>query len=206
MRETTILYLYYNNPDAFSHLENMGLNQHKIKKVFVDDGSNPKLVPSSSWINTDVLRIDEDIPWNNPKANNVGFDHIAKGRVIRLDIDHWFELSDLDKLMAIDIPPKTIIKFKRIAHYQDRPNAIIGSGKNIYIANLEEIIALGGYNEDFCGNYGYEDGELFHRIRKNDFRIIIHQDIHCHTNVHHHTKKLNRDTSINIAKFAKWIK
>jgi hypothetical protein len=198
---TTILYLYYNNPSAFEHLETTGLNTHKIKKLFVDDGSTPKLIINPTWTNTEVIRIEEDIPWNQPHANNLGFRHINVGKVIRLDIDHWFNTGDLDKLMLIDLPPKAVIKFNRIAHYKDKQPAKINSGKNIYMANTEDMLMIGGYNEAFCGNYGYEDGALFYEMEQRGFRIVTHPTVYVHTNVHHHTTGLNRDTAINKEKF-----
>lgn len=203
--KTTILYLYYNNKEAFEHLEKIGLNSHKIDKVFVDDGSKEPLIIGKNWINTKLLRIEEDIAWNQPQANNLGFNYIQKGKVIRLDIDHWFNLEDLDLLMQIEIPPKTIIKFNRIAHYKDKEPKQINSGKNIYIANVEDILAIGGYNLDFCGNYGYDDGELFYRMSKNNFKIITHESILINTTVYHHTKGLSRDATINKEKFDKII-
>jgi hypothetical protein len=94
-----------------------------------------------------VIRIEEDIPWNQPHANNLGFRHINVGKVIRLDIGHWFNTDDLDKLMLIDLPPKTVITFSRIAHYKDNKPTKINSGKNIYMVNTEDMLMIGGYNE-----------------------------------------------------------
>jgi hypothetical protein len=199
--KTTLLYLYYNNAPAFTHLTETGLPYHTIKKLFVDDASTPPLVIPPTWRNTTLIRISEDTPWNQPRANNIGLNHILEGRVVRLDIDHWFAPDDLTKLITTELPPRTVMRFPRIGHYKDGTTKHINTGKNIFMAHVEDLLLIGGYNECFCGNYGYEDGELFFRMSQNGFKVLIHESVHAHTTVDHGTRGLNRDSVINHAKF-----
>ena len=186
-----ILYLYYNQPKAIQNLENAGLNKSPFEIIIIDDGSNPKL--NCDWAT--VYRIEKDLPWNMSRANNLGFSRLNPNDiVIRMDIDHWFSLEDLEKLSKIKLKPKEIIKFNRIVFskrkYKTTPPP------NIYMARVGDLINVGGYDERFCGNYGYEDKELMHRLKKNGFKETI-SEVLVKTNAYLHTTKLNRDLTVN---------
>ena len=183
-----ILYLYYNQPTAVEKLFKLGYDTLDV--IFIDDGSKVPL--KCDWAT--VYRIEKDIAWNQPQANNLGFSKIPNEVVLRMDIDHYFTLDDIKKVLKIKPKEKEIIKFKRL--YKGKR---ISEGKNIYLANVNDIVYIGGYNEIFCGNYGYEDGDLMLRMRKAGFTFTI-SDILCRVD-DLPTRGLNRDTTINHRKF-----
>jgi len=196
-----ILYLYYNQPEAIKHLESIGLDNSPFEVIIIDDGSKPKL--KCNWAT--VYRIEEDIPWNMSRANNLGLSKINSNEtVLRLDIDHWFDLEDLNKLSKVDLKPKEIIKFDRLVYSKE--NYKTKPPPNIYLARVSDLISVGGYNESFCGNYGYEDKELMHRLKMNGFKEKISKDVIVKTKANLHTKKLNRDLSINKNLYYELIK
>jgi len=190
-----LMYLYYNQPEAISNLERLGYDKTPIKVIIIDDGSKEPL--ACEWAT--VYRINEDVPWNMPKANNLGFSKIPDEIVMRMDIDHFFTIDDLQKIYKIKLKPKEIIKFPRI--YKGKK---ISEGKNIYLAQVNDIVKVGGYNEIFCGNYGYEDGDLMDRLKRDGFTFTI-SDIFCYVDGDLHTKDLNRNTDINYKKYLKII-
>lgn len=195
-----ILYLYYNQPEAIANLERIGLNKSPFEIVIVDDGSEPKL--KCNWAT--VYRIEKDIPWNMSMANNLGLSKMnTNDIVLRLDIDHWFSLEDLEKLSKIKLKPKEIIKFNRIVFSKKKYKTT--PPPNIYMARAGDLINLGGYDERFCGNYGYEDKELMHRLKNNGFKETI-SEVLVKTNPFLHTTKLNRDLTVNRELYFELIK
>lgn len=186
-KEMTIMYLYYNQPECIHFLEAQGCPNWGVNFLFVDDGSKDPL--KLDW--AEVIRIDEDVPWNQPKANNFGFKHIGEGVVVRMDIDHCFKKEDLDVIKEIskEITKGEIYYFKRYATKEIHPN--------IYMAHVENLVELGGYDEDFCGNYGFDDIELVYRLNKKGFVFKIFHNIKMLVNKEGGTKGLNRDTTIN---------
>ena len=127
MADLTILYLYYNQPEAIRFLESIGYED--VNFLFVDDGSKAAL--KLDW--AEVLRIDYDIPWNQPRANNKAFRHLKKGVVLRMDIDHYFDKEDIIylKFLSHIIQDRAIIHFKRVNKT---------SHPNIYMARGEDLI------------------------------------------------------------------
>ena len=184
------MYLFYNQHNAIKRLERLGYDNLGVRTVIVDDGSKTPL--KCEW--AEVYRIDEDMPWNMPQANNLGFSKIRGEVVLRLDMDHYFEPEDLIKLSKIELQDKQIIKFKRTFN-----GKTVNVGKNIYLARVDDIVNVGGYNEVFCGNYGYEDADLMDRLKRAGFKVTI-SNIICKVD-NNFTTGLNRDTTINYRKY-----
>lgn len=197
----TILYLYYNQPQAIEFFETLGYPQAPVNFLFVDDGSATPL--QLNWPNAQVLRIEEDIPWNQPSANNLAFNHLLQkygldATVLRMDIDHYFNLEDIPDLQhdANAMLPKEIIHYRR-QHTTPHPN--------IYMARVIDLVKAGGYSEAFCGNYGYDDKEFMHRLKKRFFSFS-QSTVVCNVNHSGRTHKLNRDKTINYNKYLNLIK
>ena len=188
----SILYLYYNQPLALKHLEDIGYKDYPARTIIVDDGIKTPL--DCIW--AEIYRIEQDIPWNQPAANNLGFSKIKDDEtVLRMDIDHWIELKDL--LILPKVKENTIIKFKRLRHDPDGTTKELQAANNIYLTKASTIKTIGGYNEDFCGSYGYDDKELLYRLSLNRCHVLIHDSIFIHVCAESSTKNLSRDTSRN---------
>lgn len=194
----TIQYLYYNQPQAISFFESIGYHQLQQNILFVDDASAQPL--QLKWQNAEVFRVKKDIPWNQPAANNLGFWHLynqnPNATVLRMDIDHYFTPSNIEKIAKIQVQPKQIYQFKR-------HNAL--PHPNIYLARVQDLLNAGAYNETFCGNYGYDDKELNHRLKKQKFQYLL-SPIVCNVNHDLKTPNLQRDTTVNHIKYLKLIK
>jgi hypothetical protein len=191
-----ILYLYYNQPEAVAFLKK-NIVVSGFDFTFVDDGSNPPL--SCDWAK--VLRIEKDIPWNQPAANNLAFNSFSPDDIVlRMDIDHYFNTYNLHRLSGMAIADNEIITFRRYSSGLELP-----PHPNIYLARVGDIIEAGGYNEAFCGNYGYDDRELMHRLNKKGFKTTL-SDIPCFAKPKFCVRGLNRNTRINYEKFKKLIK
>lgn len=193
-----LFYLYYNQPEAIKNLEDQNYHKTGIETVIVDDGSKPAL--KCDWAT--VYRLKKDIPWNQPRANNFGFSKLdPKDIILRSDIDHWISSDDLEYLDSYEVRPKEILLFNRIIHRSDGTSYEKSPHNNIYLARVGDIIDAGGYDERFCGNYGYDDRELKHRLTKLGFTFKIHPTIKAHCNDWLGASGLNRDTTVNRALF-----
>lgn len=180
----TILYLYYNQPEAIQFLE--AQEYEGINFLFVDDGSKEPLKTDLG----NVIRIDKDIPWNMSQANNIGLKSLAPDEiVVRMDIDHYFTLEELKQLS--DIKPKK----NEVIHFKRHP---LKTPPNIFMARVGDLLDAGGYDEDFCGNYGYEDKELMYRLAKKGFVFSL-SNINVKVNKYS-TKELSRNLSVNRKK------
>ena len=186
------MYLYYNQPEAIKKLESLGYPDSGIDVVIIDDGSKTPL--KCDWAT--VYRIDKDIPWNQPQANNLGFSQI-KGTVLRMDMDHTFTVEGLKAIAKLKVNKKEIIRFERLY------NGMLKSPHpNIYLANVQDIIDAGGYDESFSGNYGYDDMELMNRLNKKGFVTLVNT-IKCTAHGSLSTEGLERNTSVNYYKYLK---
>ena len=191
----TVMYLYYNQPDAIRFFESLGYPDSGIDFLFVDDGSKEPL--KCKWAK--VIRIDKDIQWNQPQANNIGFEYLYCENeheiVLRMDIDHYFTVEDLDQISKYNIFTKEVATFRREGLHPH---------PNIYLASVKHLLNAGGYNEDFCGNYGYDDMELMKRLKKRFFSFT---ELPIYVKVNRTLKShgLKRDTHINREKYLKLI-
>lgn len=187
----TVMYLYYNQPEAIEFFEKLGYPDLPVNFMFIDDGSKEPL--KLDWAN--VIRIDKDIPWNQPAANNLGFRNIW-GRVLRMDIDHYFKLEDFPKIHEL---AKTV-KTNELYHFKRITKRGLNKHRNIYLTWVSNIQLIGGYDEDFCGNYGYDDLDLMFRLSKNGVKFK-ESDIEVFINHDLRTKGLDRNVSVNYQKF-----
>jgi hypothetical protein len=190
MKNIKLFYLYYNNPQAIEHLERV-YRGSGIPVVIVDDGSTVPL--RCDWAT--VYRIDEDVPWNMSRANNYGFGKLnVDDYILRCDIDHWFLPDDINKLVGVE---GSIVKFNRVVYRSDGSSYNTPSPPNIYLAKVGDLVDAGGYDERFCGHYGYEDKEFMDRLARRGVRTVIHPFVVSRCNDWLGTKKLDRDGSVN---------
>lgn len=190
----TILYLYYNQPEAIPFLEQLNAPEFPVNFLFIDDAS--KIPLQLNWPNATVIRIKEDIPWNQPYANNLAFQYLYKQNpktvLLRMDLDHYFMPWQVEILSDTIKPQKKEIIFFKRENRQPHPN--------IYMANVSDIIEAGGYNLQFSGNYGYDDKELIFRLKNQKFTFTT-SNLTVKINHLLKTPNLNRDKTINQQKY-----
>ena len=206
-----LFYLYYNNEEAFQFVKDHYGNSG-VPVVIVDDGSPVPLSSvkkDPSFPELTVFRIDDDIKWGMSRANNYGMGMLAHDDIIlRCDIDHYFEVEDIVKLCkSIVLEEKQIIKFDRIVYNADGSSYYTPSPPNIYLCRVGDILDAGGYDERFCGHYGFEDKELMYRLEhKCGFKVTHCDHIYSKCNSWMGTGLLDRDTTINYKLYLSLVK
>jgi hypothetical protein len=186
----TVLYLYYDQPKAIGFLESIGCPSYPLKFVFVDDGSKEPL--ALGWPNAEVIRIEKDIPWNMSAANNAGFRGLS-GKVLRLDIDHYLEGDQIEALKDTKIARGELAIFPR---YRADMAKLLMPAPNIYMIHAEDFWSVGGYDEDYCGHYGYEDKDIRRRYDRAGFRTYL-SSLPINVHIGLSTKGLDRNLTRN---------
>lgn len=212
MKNITIYFPYYNSKDLLifnlNHYSKM--SEKILKKIYifiVDDGSQKypayKILKNNEdnckKLNITLYRINIDIPWNTPEANNLAFDKIKTNNVIRSDIDHIYSEKILNNILERKILNNRILFFKkrRLIDYNYNIIKILKPGRNIYIINKTAYNKINGYNEYFSGNYG-DDLDFLQRaesILTKRIPLIVNEVL-----INSGTKNLSRDLTINLKK------
>ena len=165
----------------------------KIHFIFVDDCSPKSIVIKNKDINYTLVRITDDIKWNQGGARNLGVTLSKTSKLILTDLDHIFPETLLKDL--IGRKPSEIYNFRRVKdgkEMQSHPNTFFCS-KSTYFKSL-------GVDEAFSGNYGYEDvyfielqkhlGTRIRKYRKGMITAIEHSQHNLNRDVEHNSKLL----------------
>lgn len=142
----TVLYTYFGQKERIPGIIKQGLNT-----VIVDDCSHEPLGPIEG---IKIVRIIDDIKWNQPGARNLGF-HVSNGWIVCADIDHLVLKENIEQLEKTNLKRGTI-------YYLGREDT---NSVNIYVIHKDDFDSIGGYDEDFCGNYGYDDIHFYNKCR-----------------------------------------
>jgi len=173
----TVLYTYFGQIERIPQII-----EQDIPTMIVDDCSEIQL---GSLDNVKVLRITDDIKWNQPGARNLGFQELNDW-IVCLDIDHLLTKDLYNKLNSMDKQIGTI-------YYLGREDT---KSYNVYMIHKDDFEKVGGYDEDFCGNYGYDDIHFF--MKCNQLLHVEHlDDIKVKVYAKESSSKLIRDTTIN---------
>jgi len=171
-----------------------------IQFVIIDDASPlPITIPKEIQLNISIYRITTDISWNQCGARNLGVVYAKSPKIILSDSDHYFPEKLLRNILKSTIPKKALYKFKRVDHH----GSGIGKAMNIFYTSKAIFFQTLGYDEEFCGNYGFEDLhflDLQKRIGNNiryftRFTKIVASKIDRELSYH----SLDRNTEINRA-------
>jgi hypothetical protein len=143
----TVLYTYFGQRERIQ-----GIINQELKTVIIDDCSKEPLGPVDG---IRVARITDDIKWNQPGARNLGF-HICERWILCADIDHLVTKENMEQLVNTNLR-------KGCVYYLGREDT---NSVNIYLIHKDDFEKIGGYDEDFCGNYGYDDIHFYNKCIK----------------------------------------
>lgn len=152
----TISLGYYNDKD---HLQNQ-IDEFKkypsdVKVQIIDDGS--KVSPIIDLLDKipneiEIFRIEEDILWNIPGSRNLSATVATTPWILILDMDQIITVSNLEKILELPLKNyKEFYTFNR--KLGDKTKFTAGT----MLVSRKLWWECGGYDEDFVGNYGYND-------------------------------------------------
>lgn len=135
----------------------------RLQFVLVDDGSPVDVsIPEDLDLNILLLKIREDIPWNQPGARNLGVTYARSDRIVITDLDHEFPEDTLRHMIRRRPPGRTLYKVRRY----DPAGVRRSTHANTFFMSRGRFLRLYGYDEDFSGHYGFDD-VTFWRWQRN---------------------------------------
>ncbi|MFT4037598.1 MAG: glycosyltransferase [Thermomicrobiales bacterium] len=170
--------------------------------IVVDDCSGSPLPFATVPRNTAVLRVLDDIPWNQGGARNLGVS-VARGDwLILTDVEHFFDAPSvegaLETLETLD-PAALYRTARRVQEERDGRETEIGPPLNVFLASRQAYLNVGGVDEDFSGHYGYDDREFLDRWRRSGRGELQHPAVICRVDNGGATRGLDRDVTRNRA-------
>lgn len=152
--------LYLNKPNAaeilsiFDHYASYPADVlDRVLFVLVDDGS-PAPYQLKDWpLNMIVLRVGEDIPWNNPGARNLGLLYAKSDKVFVTDIDHQLDVESFRKILRLPQCGRNVWRLPRFAA-NGQP---LRSHANTFVLSRGAFFRYFGYDEELCGSYACDD-------------------------------------------------
>ena len=178
----TILYTYFGQIERIPQITEQGL-----PTMIVDDCSSLPLGPLD---NIKVLRIIDDIKWNQPGARNLGFQELD-GWVLCCDIDHLVTKETYEEISKLKLEVGTV-------YYLGRHD--VTNSKNVYIMHKTDFEKIGGYDEDFSGNYGFDDIHFYKKCIHH-LKMITLDEIKVNVYAKESSSIGNRDTNNNAELF-----
>jgi len=149
----------------------------RVQFVVIDDASPiPVEIPPDIEINLLLLRINDDIPWNQPGARNLGVVYSRSDKVLITDLDHEIPENTLHYVLQMRNPGRTMYKIRRL----DEKNNPIRPHPNTFVLSRARFLRYYGYDEDFCGHYGFDDS-IFRRWQRNHGTRFRYLPACCHT-------------------------
>jgi glycosyltransferase involved in cell wall biosynthesis len=160
--ELTYITHFYLNNNKSNPLENI-LNTYsaysrpllqKIQFVIVDDGSPIEYTPVFNNLNITWIKIDQDIPWNQPGARNLGVVYAKSDKIFLTDGDFIIPEHTLTHLVSRKNPGK---KFYKVPILHKDRNQIGNGHPNMFFMSRARFFRFYGYDEDFSGGHGGDD-------------------------------------------------
>jgi len=140
----------------------------RVQFVLVDDGSpRPVMLPPDLDLNVLLLRIREDIAWNQGGARNLGVLYSRCDKVIATDLDHEFSEETLARIVSMRPLGKRMYRM----HRKDVDGRFMRPHPNTFVMSRGRFLELFGVDEDFSGHYCCEDGMFWRWQRYNGTRF-----------------------------------
>jgi hypothetical protein len=142
--------------------------KNKVKFILVDDGSMQRACRVEHLVDDDnidisVYRITKDIYCNIPGAVNLGAKVCETEWMFKHDIDHLLSEESIEKMIELMPNKGKVYKFYRHNGTDiSNPNKI---APGQFMIRVDDFWKVGGWDEDFCGNYGQNDPAFFWRAK-----------------------------------------
>jgi glycosyltransferase involved in cell wall biosynthesis len=213
MKRISLISHYYNSfqraQALIAHLESFDRAiLDEIELIIVDDHSEISEKLHSDIISLKQVRVVEDIAWNQGGARNLGA-LLAQGTwLLYFDIDQ--QISEFGLKSMVDqchrLDRETMYMFYVDQFVDSNTNTPMNVHPNTFLVEAAMFRTTGMYDEDFSGNYGYEDLYLtyYYWDQYGGKRAML-GDRHFFQDQNFRTTNLARDLAVNKAKIQQKI-
>ena len=174
---------------------------NNIKFIIVDDCSQTlpdktSLKLASSILDISLYRIIDDIFFNVPGAVNLGAFITDTSWFLKQDVDTIVPNESMERLLSVLSEDKQniIYKYYRVNGTKTSSPNKIAPGQ--FCIRKKDFWRIGGWDEDFCGNYGMNDPAFFFRARKLGYIIDERRDIEVYIDADGESN-IERDVAAN---------
>lgn len=204
MKQLSYIINYYNQLEAlkmhFRYWNTYSIHAlDQVEFVVIDDGASIDAVDAmrdfwQSGIKFDlaIYKIKEDVPYNFPGTLNLGATVANAPVIMHTDLDVIAKAEDMDVLLKVAKKAKSNQCYKLKAMYGKGINTSLSS----FLLWRETFWKVGGYDEDFAGNYGHDDIYFNYKMKELGYEMIELEDCTLSTAPEGITN-MNRDTTVN---------
>jgi glycosyltransferase involved in cell wall biosynthesis len=204
--QLTLITHYYNHTvkvkELIDHLSTFNSELRKrFELVVVDDNSEELAVFTSPLLNLRQYRIETAINWNQAGSRNLG---------VMMSTKEWLLLFDADQLLVEEsfariinsleyLDASTLYYFNVENFVDSNLNQPLTVHPNSFLVKSQRFKEWAMYDEDFAGNYGYEDLYLPYVWERSGGTRQLVGDMVLFHDKGFKTTNLNRNLDINKA-------
>ena len=204
--QLTLITHYYNHTDKvkelIDHLSSFRSElRNRFELVVVDDNSEELAVFTSPHLNLRQYRIESAINWNQAGSRNLG---------VMMSTKEWLLLFDADQLLveesfariinSLDYLDASTLYYFNVENFIDSNlNQPLTVHPNSFLVKSQRFKEWAMYDEDFAGNYGYEDLYLPYVWERSGGTRQLVGDMVLFRDKGFKTINLNRNLDINKA-------
>jgi glycosyltransferase involved in cell wall biosynthesis len=204
--DLTLITHYYNNTLRVKELiTHLSLFSAEIKRRFelivIDDNSEELAQLCTSSLNMRHYRIESSINWNQAGARNLGVLMAKSEWLLLFDADQFpLEQSLNQVLISLESFKESSMYYFKVDNFIDSNlNQPLSVHPNSYLVNAQQFKEWAMYDEDFAGNYGYEDLYLPYVWEKSGGSRQLIGDTVLFQDKGFKTQNLNRNLDVNKA-------
>lgn len=151
-----------------------------LELLIVDDCGEPAAeIPADiqAMLPCQLLRVTENIPWNQPGARNLALDHCNTDLVLFVDPDMVFPPAMMEDMILFGerLELGNVIRFQ-LKHR--KTGALDPSSPNTWFLHVSDFLAVGGYDEDYAGHKGWSDVQLLD-VMTSHYKIHHEPGLHA---------------------------
>ena len=204
--QLTLITHYYNHTDKvkelIDHLSSFRSElRNRFELVVVDDNSEELAVFTSPHLNLRQYRIESAINWNQAGSRNLGVMMSTKEWLLLFDADQLLEEESFARIInSLDYLDASTLYYFNVENFIDSNlNQPLTVHPNSFLVKSQRFKEWAMYDEDFAGNYGYEDLYLPYVWERSGGTRQLVGDMVLFRDKGFKTTNLNRNLDINKA-------
>jgi glycosyltransferase involved in cell wall biosynthesis len=167
--------------------------RHQVELLMVDDYSDEPYELDVSGLSAKLYRVTTDIDWNMAGCKNLLMTQAQADWLLYFDNDNYVPANQIEILLTHlgNLGPATVFYFRRLIDGKD-----VEAHINTFLVHKTALNTVGGFDEDFCGHYGYEDIHFINLLEKFGIQRRLIPEIGF-VQQNYRTEKLSRESNRN---------